>query len=94
VPLTIKEPYSLGTTFILNDKLYHISVDGRFYIQLGRKDKNGKIRYLPHASYSYERSAQAVAWFNGYNMGPGYVKRLSYTPSANHHRHELAKVEG
>lgn len=78
--------------FTVNGERYQMSDDGRIRWQLGKKDKSGKIRYLPHSSYSSREIARCFLYFKGLNVGYGYCKRLSYKPSEHSSWYELVKV--
>jgi hypothetical protein len=78
-------------TFELNGKNYQICDNGKFRIQLGKRDKRGKIRYWTVHTFKATELWRACAYFRGYNMGDGYVKRLSYATSENANFYELAR---
>jgi hypothetical protein len=85
---------TLGVTFTIDDKHYQAGKDSKFFIQIGKRSKSGKIRYEPRGTFGPEQIGQCFAYFRGYNIAAPYVKRLSYRPSTYSARYELAKIIG
>jgi hypothetical protein len=77
-----------GRRFAVNE------ATGLFRIQIGRTDKSGRIRYLPKYTFRPYVLQSCFRYFEGYNMGPAYVKRLTYKASEYDNWYELAKVKG
>lgn len=82
-------------TFTLDGKQYQICDNGGFRIQIGKHDKLGHPRYkTQHRFEGITSFTQAMRMYSGYNIGPGYTKRLSYNTSRNAPYYELHKVRG
>jgi hypothetical protein len=81
-------------TFQVDGRNYQICDNGKFRIQIGKRDKSGKPRYRTAHTFKATELWRACIYFRGYNMGDRFVKRLSYATSENANFYELAKVYG